>query len=299
MTDEDAAAVVAVGLPDVELRTLGDHRFELATPTRRFVLTADDRQWESLERAVTTIVPKLRRSLPLREQLGPAEVESLRPHLAQLTSMGVLIRPREPIGTAAEHRLYAYLSRRTTGPDDVYATLRRTPVQVGGDAATAEAIRQVLTGQGLTVAPSGRGGLTVLVVRGDSDALADANRAACDTGDAFLPVLLMPRLARIGPWTRPGESACLACLPGTGDRAAGARAENWATTQPGFRAWLAGLIGHLTLRALVPAGTAHPWGTVTSLDPETGEQETNRAWRDPYCPVCAPRRPAAQEWIEQ
>ena len=45
-------------------------------------------------------------------------------------------------------------------------------------------------------------------------------------------------------------------------------------------------------------GPEHPWGQLTTLDAGTGEQRVVRAWRDPYCPVCARRAPVAQEWVE-
>jgi hypothetical protein len=303
MTAPDASAVI-VGAPDVRLTALGEHRFEVATAARRFTVTADERQWESLRRAVTEIVPKLRRTLPLREQLAAEEMERLRPHLAQLATMGVLLRPGVPIDSAADLRLYAFIARRSTSADAIYAAVKRKPVQIAGDAEPAAAIRDVIAAQGLTLAGPGPGtgdappALSVAVSVGSQAALADANQRCCKDGLVLLPVLITARWARVGPWTVPGESACLRCLPPGDDAGGGAVAGAWLSGQPAFLHWLAGVVGHLALRAFVPMGADHPWGQVTTLEAATGEQASFRAWRDPYCEACARLAPVAQEWAE-
>jgi hypothetical protein len=299
VTDIDVSTVVAVGAIDVELRTLGYRRFEVATGARRFVLAADESEWESLRRAVTEIVPKLSRSLPIREQLAGDETELLRPHVTQLTSMGVLLHPREAIDSTADLRLYSLIARRSPSPDDVYASVKGKTIQIVGPADATAVISEVVCAQGLSVETDpAQPALTIVVSMGSESAVVDANERLCQQGASSLPVLIMSRRARVGPWTIPGESACLGCMPAGDDDMSGAVAGSWLTTQPGFLYWVGGLIAHLALRALIPIGAEHPWGQITTIDAVTAEQTTVRAWRDPYCPVCAQRRPTAQEWAE-
>ncbi|MCW7944585.1 hypothetical protein AAW14_21880 [Streptomyces hygroscopicus] len=276
----------------------------LAGP-RKFVLKADDRQWESLRYVLAELVPKLRRSVPLREQVSRVEIERLAPYLKQLTSMGVLLRPCGGIDTDADLRLYSFVARRSAEPDEVFGRVKNKRIEIEGNGRMPAALADALSAQGLAVGE--RGGpepaLTVVVSHEDEAALGAANRRLCGRRRPWLPVLVTPRRVRLGPWTMPGESACPRCLaPGSagsgGAREQRAAQESWFTLQPGFVAWAGGVVAHMALRAFVPFGAEHPWGRITTIDAGTCEQTSLRAWRDPYCEVCAEHAPTAQEWVE-
>ncbi|WKU48157.1 hypothetical protein Q3V23_31155 [Streptomyces sp. VNUA116] len=317
-TREDAAAEVLVGATDVEWTALGNSRFQLLAGPRRFVIEAEAEKAETLRHLVTEVVPKLRRTAAVREQLAAHEVERLLPYAKRLADMGVLLHPREPIDSDAELRLYSFIARRSAAPDKVFASVRR-PIAIDCPPRLADALTGALRRQGLRPRDAGPAGdgpraatgaraaddaLTIVGALADESALADATRELCRRGGPFLPVLVTSSRIRTGPWTLPGESACPHCtasyaLPATGTAdATGLAHDSWNTLQSGCLEWAAGLIAHLALRALVPMGTEHPWGRVVALDPATGEQSSARLWRDPYCAVCATPGPLAQEWRE-
>ncbi|MET9552020.1 hypothetical protein [Streptomyces sp. NPDC006645] len=297
--------MVAVGATDVELRPLGEGRVELLVGAVKFVLRMTDEQKAALSEIVTGILPKLSRTVPAREQTTAAEIELLAPYVKQLASMGVLLFPRHTIGTAADLRLYSFIARRTDEPDKVFGSVKAKSVTLTGPDRLTTVFANLLRDQGLTVdAADARTGtadaaLTVAVSLGDETELDDTNRRLCGEGRSWLPVLVTPDQLRLGPWTMPGESACPRCygpprpvpddLPATG---------SWLTLQPGFVGWAGGVLAHMAMRGFVPMGAEHPWGRITTIDAARCEQTSLRAWRDPYCAVCAPYAPARQEWAE-
>ncbi|MCF3106787.1 hypothetical protein IPZ58_35260 [Streptomyces roseoverticillatus] len=323
-TKEDASADVLVGATDVEWTALGNSRFQLLAGPRRFVIEAEAEKAETLRHLVMEVVPKLRRTAAVREQLPAPELERLLPYAKRLADMGVLLHPREPIDSDAELRLYSFIARRSAAPDKVFASVRR-PIALDCPPRLADALTGALRRQGLRPRDAGTAddrqltaadvqaagdarsagdALTVVGAFADESALADATRELCRRGGPFLPVLVTPSRIRTGPWTLPGESACPHCtasydLPATGTADATRLAhDSWTTLQSGCLEWAAGLIAHLVLRALMPMGADHPWGRVVTLDPATGGQSSARLWRDPYCAVCATPGPVAQEWRE-
>lgn len=292
----DGPAVVAA--TDIELSELAGRRFTICTGERRVVAASDPEKYAELRHVVTDIVPKLSRSAPLAEQLTAAEVDRLRPYLKQLDAIGVLLFPTVDITTAADRRLYSFICRRATDPDQVYAAVRAKRVELSGTAELTGAAGQALAAQGIRVGPGDAPpALTVVASVGEEPLLA-ANREACRDGRALLPILVGPHQVRLGPWTVPGETACLTCFGPGADGAPATCSRGWLTLQPGCAGWVGGLVAHLVLRAFVPSGGHHPWGTVTTVDAVRGEQAVVRAWRDPYCPDCASRAPLAQEWVE-
>jgi hypothetical protein len=308
---EAAQDAIVVGATDVEWKALGNSRFEIVAGARKFVVEAKGEKGERLRHVVTRVVPRLSRSATLREQLPAAEAERLLPHVKSLAAMGVLLYPREPITTDAELRLYSFIARRSTAPDEVFASLRRE-ITVTGPARVTDAFAEGFTRQGLRVrdpqdAQRTRNtatGLAVVVSLHDEAVLQRANRELCAARRPFLPVLVTPARIRIGPWTMPGESACLHCSAPGGATAADASLtgvvarDSWPTLQSGSLGWAAGLTAQLALRAFLPMGPEHPWGRIVTLDPVACEQSTVRAWRDPYCASCATAAPVAQEWLE-
>lgn len=299
--------MVAVGATDVELRTLGEGRFELLTGARRFVLKITGEQEAALSAILTDIVPKLSRTVPLGEQIAAAEIALLAPYVKQLASMGVLLSPGHTIGTAADLRLYTFIARRTAEPDKVFGSVKAKRVTLTGPDRITTVFAALLKDQGLTVGDDDRAdtdddahpALTVVVSLGDEAELDDTNRRLCGERRSWLPVLVTPDRLRLGPWTMPGESACPRCygppppvpddLPATG---------SWLTLQPGFVGWAGGVLTHMAMRGFVPMGAEHPWGRITTIDAARCEQTSLRAWRNPYCAVCAPYAPARQEWAE-
>lgn len=295
--------MVAVGAADVELRSLGEGRFELLTGARRFVLRITGEQEQALSEILTDILPKLSRTVPVREQTTAADIALLAPYVKQLASMGVLLFPGHTIGSAADLRLYTFIARRTAEPDKVFGSVKAKRVTLTGPDRVTAVFADLLRDQGLTVgggSPTGAdAALTVAVALGDEAGLDDTNRRLCGDGRSWLPVLVTPDQLRLGPWTMPGESACPRCygpprpvaddLPATG---------SWLTLQPGFLGWAGGVLAHMAMRAFVPMGAEHPWGRITTIDAARCEQTSLRAWRDPYCAVCAPYAPALQEWAE-
>jgi hypothetical protein len=299
VTDLDLSSAVAVGAVDIELNALGGGRFEVVAGGRRYVVETTEQQWDSLCAAVTAIVPRLARTAPVREQLDAAELRAIRPYLKQLAAFGVLLFPEVEIATPAQLRLYSFLARRADSPDRAYAAIRSRQVAVSGPAVLAGPLRDALAAQGLAVADHAASpALSVVVSLGDRDALASANQRHCGAGLPWLPILLTARQVRLGPWTIPGESACLRCLPAEGGAPERTTPGCWLTTQAGMVGWLAGLVAHNTLRAFLPMAAEHPWGEVVTIDALTCQQSAHRMWRDPYCPVCAARAPAAAAWVE-
>ncbi|MFF3763438.1 hypothetical protein ACFYYR_05035 [Streptomyces sp. NPDC001922] len=251
MNTWDAAGDVVVGATDVELTTLGNSRFEIIAGARKFVVEAKGESGETLRHLLTEVVPKLNRTAPVREQLTADEAERLRPHMKNLAAMGVLLRPRETIGSKAELRLYSFISRRTSSPDAVFASVRRD-ITLTGPSRVTDVLGEALRRQGLRVrdaaeapdpasgaagaaevsAASGAAGrtgntapdgLTIVVSLADEAALDQAAHQLCADRRPFLPVLVTPEQVRLGPWTMPGESACPRCtapyeasLPDTG-----------------------------------------------------------------------------------
>ncbi|MFJ6822871.1 hypothetical protein [Streptomyces niveus] len=308
MNTSEPAEMVAVGAADVELRALGEGRFELLTGARKFVLRITDEQEKALSEIVTDILPKLFRTVPVREQVTAAEIELLAPYVKQLASMGVLLFPRQSIETVADLRLYSFIARRTAEADKVFGSVKAKRVTLTGPDRLTTVFAGPLRDQGLTVDGAGAhprtetdtdAALTVAVSLGDEAGLDAINRRLCGEGRSWLPVLVTPGQLRLGPWTMPGESACPRCygpprpvaddLPATG---------SWLTLQPGFLGWAGGVLAHMTMRGFVPMGAEHPWGRITTIDAARCEQTSVRAWRDPYCAVCAPHAPARQEWAE-
>ncbi|SER48144.1 bacteriocin biosynthesis cyclodehydratase domain-containing protein [Streptomyces sp. yr375] len=309
MTNVDATRDVVVGATDVEWKTLGNSRFEILVGARKFVVEAKGEKGEALRYVMADVVPKLRRTAAVREQLSAPEAERLLPYMEKLAAMGVLLYPKEPIGTEGELRLYSFIARRSAAPDGVFASVRRD-IGVTGPPRMADALGGALRRQGLRVrdGDAGDSALNVVVSLADEAVLRRTNRELCAAGRSFLPLLVTPRTIRIGPWTMPGESACLDCCApydtattATATPAArdsGVAHDSWPTLQSGCLEWAAGLTAHLTLRAFMPQGAEHPWGRVVTLDPAACEQTSVRAWRDPYCASCASAGPTAQEWLE-
>ncbi|MER5970407.1 hypothetical protein ABT112_11845 [Streptomyces sp. NPDC002055] len=244
MNTWDAAGDV-VGATDVELTALGNSRFQIIAGARKFVVEAKGESGETLRHLLTEVVPKLNRTAPVREQLTAAEAERLRPHMKNLAAMGVLLQPRESIGSKAELRLYSFISRRTSSPDAVFASVRRD-ITLTGPSRVTDVLGEALRRQGLRVrdaadAPDSEDseagaagaagaarasgaagaddrtgnttpdGLTVVVSLADEAALHRAAHQLCAEHRPFLPVLVTPEQIRLGPWTMPGESACPRC----------------------------------------------------------------------------------------
>ncbi|MER5770831.1 hypothetical protein [Streptomyces sp. NPDC001985] len=303
MTQVEAAGDSIVGAVDVEWRKLGESRWEILAGARKFVVETSGEKAAGLRRVIADVLPKLTRTAALREQLSAAEIERLLPYAEKLTAMGVLLRPKEPIGTEAELRLYSFIARRTTAPDAVYASVRRA-IGLTGPARVTDALGAALLRQGLRVrAGDGEeGALSAVVSLADEAGLLRSCHELCAAGRSFLPVLVTPATIRLGPWTMPGESACPRCSEPYDTtvtaRDSGVARDSWPTLQSGCLDWAAGLAAQLTLRALLPQGSEHPWGRIVTLDPATCEQTTMHAWRDPYCASCAATGPTAQEWLE-
>ncbi|WP_093168015.1 hypothetical protein [Sinosporangium album] len=267
-----------------------------------------------MSRVLTETLPKLRRSVPLHEQISEKEIVALRPFLNQLMSLRLLLCPTPgTVGSDADLRLFTFISRRTDRADEMFAAVKARRVQVVGPPEVTAAWTSALAAQGLSAVDHGqadlgvfapgesgdarRTGLTI-VAAADEDMLTFANRRFCAQKRSWLPVLFTPDRIRIGPWTMPGESACYCCaVPAAEGRAeAGAVPSSWLTYQPACAAWAGGLIAYTVLRAFVPMGGEHPWGRVTTLDAARCEQVSRRAWRDPYCRDCAEEAPVTLTW---
>ncbi|AYA15578.1 hypothetical protein DCW30_23345 [Streptomyces alfalfae] len=95
---------------------------------------------------------------------------------------------------------------------------------------------------------------------------------------------------------RPHEGAVPRRGERTGRRRAAVR-DQAAGLGGELRLGAGGLIAHLALRSLLPMGAEHAWGRVTTLDVSTGEPSSVTTRRDPFCPDCVTRAPAAREWV--
>lgn len=309
------SGTIAVGATDVTCTPTDDGRVALHAGARRFTLAMRPAQADRLRGVLTDIVPRLERSAPIAAQLGAADTERLRPYVPQLLKLGVLLTPAPgtaPIASASDRQLYLFIARRTPEPGPVYDAVKRRRVDLRGPADLTAPTAQALRDQGIVVGdvavdpaavPTAETGLTVAFAVGEPAVLRDVNKRRCDAGAPWVPVLVGQRTVRIGPWTSPGESACLGCLPenpGAPDTpdAPPQAAASWLTRQPGFVRWMAGLISHLTLRTFVPMAGFHPWGRASVLDSVTADQTSVRYWRNPYCPDCAAAAAVSDVWVQ-
>lgn len=298
-------SLVAVASTDVEFRMKGREKCEVAVGLRTFSLTADPDVLESLTGVILQVVPRLRRSASIGEQLSAAEAERLAPFVGRLRDMGILLFPRNGVVITDEpgRRLYSYIYRRSNEPDQVYSGIRAKRIHVSGLEPVVDVWCPLLEQQGLTadrLEPGDDAELTIVIAR-DKAALAAANRVQCADRSAWLPVLFGTQRVRIGPWVWVGESGCLRCHTPADSVAEPTRAEGaaagWVTLQSASLHWTGGLVAHLALRALLPMGAEHPWGRVTDVDVATGEQTSVTTWRDPFCVDCAEAAPTPREWV--
>lgn len=316
-TDVDIHSLIVVSATDIDFRILGDGRFQIAAGNRRSVAVGKSAQVHALSDVIREILPRLRRSVPLGEQLPEADIARLRPFLKQLLSLGVLLTPAGGVDTDEDLRLYSFISRRADHPDETFADVKAQRVDMDGPTEVIDAWAPLLTAQGIALgevteadrtdadgragdaaadADGGQATLTIVVAT-DEARLRSANRRLCASRRSWVPVLFTPHRIRIGPWTMPGESACHRCLPRPETTSAPTSVPaGWLTFQPGCLAWAGGLVTHLVLRAFVPMGGEHPWGSVASLDAVDCTHRTVRAWRDPYCEDCAEHAPATLGW---
>ena len=339
MLGEVDDSTVVVAAPDVDSEFLDGRRWRVTTAVRSVEVRLDEERFRAVRRVVRDILPRLDRALPLREQLGPADSDRLAPLLESLGSIGVLLFPTPAAATqivdADTLGLYCYLARRSDEADVHFVQIRSRRIDVVGPPALVGAWSSSLRRQGLLVgadrAWDGSGeaprpadaALAVVAVLSRDASGADADQSLsslnerwCRAGQRWVPVVVTPKTTRIGPWTAPGQAACLGCaLAFRGDRDAarrvpppgrsrGARpiawstATAWSTCQPGPVAWAGGLLTHQLLRAFVPIAEHHPWGSETTLDTERLAQHTVRLWRDPHCLHCGTPRGRSQAWRE-
>ncbi|MEV5505168.1 hypothetical protein [Streptomyces orinoci] len=302
MNPTDLAQTTVVGATDVALTSLGDDRFEILAGPRRYVVKAPGKHGAELRDVVTRLVPRLTRSIPLREQLPAEDLDRLLPFADQLTHLGVLLPtgPDSPVRTAADRALYSFIARRTDTPGPAYGAVKDKPLALTGDALLTAPLATALAEQGLVLAEPGTTPALTVVVATDEAELDEANQRLCDAGCPLVPVFAGLHQVRVGPWTIPGETACLSCFGPVGTTADATRVSpaSWSTTQPAALRWLGGLMAHQALRAFLPIEGEHPWGRVTTVDTTHCEQTTTAIWRDPYCSVCTRHAPAAQEWTE-
>ncbi|MFE5868131.1 TOMM precursor leader peptide-binding protein [Streptomyces roseifaciens] len=296
---------VAVAAADVEFRMHGPEKCEIAVGPRTYALTADPAALQPLADVITQVVPRMRRSAPIRRQLTEAEARRLSPFMPRLRDMGVLLFPGENAVIDGEpgRRLYSYICRRAAEPDRVFSGIRAKRIHVTGPEPVVSVWNRLLREQGLNPAGPEPEADAALRIVADSDEarLAAANRTLCADRRSWLPVRFGAQRVRIGPWVRAGESGCLRChLPARPEEERAREpgpAAGWATLQPGCLYWTGGLVAHLALRALLPMAAEHPWGRVTTMDAATGEQTSLTAWRDPFCPDCAGHTSASREWV--
>jgi hypothetical protein len=289
---------VAVAATDVGLRMRGPGRCEIDVGPRTYALKANPDAVRQLADVLTQVVPRIRRSAPVRRQLSTDEARRLEPFAARFRDMGILLFPGEKARVTDEpgRRLYSYICRRTEEPDRIFADLRAKPISLSGPAEIVSVWSSLLAEQGLSLTGQDPPALRI-VAACDEASLAAANRRLCAEGADWLPVLFGAQRVRIGPWVRVGESGCLRCHLPSHPAQPASHPAGWATFQPGCLHWTGGLVAHLALRSLLPMGAEHAWGRVTTLDASTGEQSSVTTWRDPFCPDCATHAPAAREWV--
>ncbi|MCC3770090.1 hypothetical protein [Streptomyces sp. UNOC14_S4] len=294
---------VAVAAADVALRMRGPDKCEMAVGPRTFTLAAAPDALKPLADVITQVVPRLRRSVPVRRQLSGAEARQLAPFAQRLRDMGVLLLPGKDVVIDDEpgRKLYAYICRRATGPDRVFSAVRAQRIHVSGPEPVISLWPCLIREQGLNVSDTPADAALRIVADSDEARLMAVNRGLCADRGSWLPVAFGAHRVRIGPWVRTGESGCLRChlpaYPETEPAPGPGPAAGWATLQPGCLYWTGGLVAHLALRALLPMAAEHPWGRVTTVDASTGEQTSLTTWRDPFCPDCARYAPASREWV--
>jgi hypothetical protein len=304
MVNTELMETVAVAAADVEFLSSAADACEITVGPRTYSLAADRDTLRSLEEVVIQVVPRMQQSVPIGRQLSPAEAGRLAPFVQRFRDMGILLFPEKDTAIEDEpaRLLYSYICRRAADPDRVFTELRAKRIEVSGPERVVAVWSRLLAEQGLTVAsaerPTGVAALSVAAMR-DEAGLVAMNQILCADRAAWLPVLFGPERARIGPWVRVGEAACLRCFVSPVPDADRSRKQGsgWVTLRPGCLYWIGGLIAQLALGGLLSMGAEHPWGRVTTVDAVTGEQTSVTAWRDPFCADCARHAPASQEWV--
>jgi bacteriocin biosynthesis cyclodehydratase domain-containing protein len=172
-----------------------------------------------------------------------------------------------------------------------YAPLRRAGVPTAG-AEPFEAFAE---------APGEIDALIVCTDGGDVEALRDWNAFCLDEGLAYLPVLLDGRRGQVGPWVRPGRSACFECAwrrwtavegepPSAAERAAcaGPHAAGHLPAMAGLLGQAAAAEAHREAGGLV----ARTVNAILHYDLEDGSLTRRPLLKAPFCPACGARRDA-------
>ena len=311
-----------IGTGDAYLTRSGPDRVTVGSAARSLDLRTDAEVAGELQRLIGEVLPRF---------VAPAAPADLATDdLALYTKYRDLIHrldlvraPSEPVlaqlDSPAAVRLYRFIARHSLDPDEHFLSLRRRPVLIHGPGAYLQRLLPVVAAQGLSAqagtawlpgegAPEAAGGRGVTVVVTFQEHLSTRdlqplNRAYQAAGQLWVPLQITPSRLRLGPWTAPGESACTTCLA-RGESPAAAPAPTaspwpaWASTQDAVVHWAGGLLAHLLLRVMAPAGPAHPWGSTYTLDTDQGGQQNVRVWRDPDCPDCGAPGLRAPAWRE-
>lgn len=299
-----------VAAEDVAVAPVGQERLTVSTGTRTVTIAVDPDSAGTLMRVLTEIVPQLRRSQSFTEDLSPDQRRQIEPYLEDLLGIGVLLDAPPHITTDAERGLLTFLARRTADAKAAYLRAQEQHFQLIGPDEVVGRWAAAFDAQGLRLTPAGSdradgaGRCTVIELIVDPGTLRERAAAHHAQGSSWVPVVLEPSRARLGPWTLPGETACPVCPAtlhaqeaspprhGTGASA------SWLSRQPGAQEWIGGLLAHSALRIVAPAGPHGPWGQRFDLDLLRTEQTATTVWKDPFCPVCGPEPHPHRQWIE-
>jgi len=321
MIHHDALSGIAIYPTDIIFQEIEGGRHQITAGDRNYVIQTDTENARMLDNAINTVLPRLRADAPMREQLSLSEMDMLTPCIDQLKAIGVLLFPSreaaDRIHTAEDVKIYTFCARQASDADAAFVGLKSQQIVLCSPNYLAENLLKPLQRQGFdvqchadaptAVAAAASGAAADVVVLAASTSawrLESMNAIFVRNHMRWVPVVYSPTIVQIGPWTAPGQTACLSCMGRTNAEEPisesafwnGAVA-SWLSLQPGALTWIAGLIAHLALHATVPFGEGHPWGRVTRVNVASWSQETFPVWRDPYCRVCAKSMPAIQEWV--
>ncbi len=223
------------------------------------------------------------------------------------------------IDGADDERLYTYFARRTKAAAERFIEYKRTRLRVVGNAPLSALVVDAIRGQYPAIvydehtfevpeAPNGEATITLVVGTPDEEAaFRRAGAVLASRGADWVPLIFSDTRVQVGPWCRPGQSACLECghsaqnpqvLPAKGDFRAASAPLAWRSTQQHARSWWGGVLLTQLEGLRWQIGEFSHWGRVTTLDLSRSTQEVDRLWRAPWCAACRSPSPAPQRWSE-
>lgn len=303
--DKPQSTSPLVAASDVTFKRDDPSHIIITTGAKTYTLEAAPEQVDELRNILADIVPLLRDSESLARSLSPDQTKVLQPYVQDFVTMGVLLEAPQDIDTEAKRQFFTFLARRTSNANAAYKSAREQRFRFVGPDEPVRRWRTAFEEQGLAVDASETAASICIELVVDAKYLPEISGKYHAAGSAWVPIVLTPTGATVGPWVIPGETACPVCSESLGGLdtyfakpvVRGIKT-SWLSLQAGSLAWIGGLLTHSALRVVAPAGPHSPWGRRIDLDFLRTEQERVFVWKDPYCAACGASPRPTRLWIE-